>query len=125
MNNVNIKLDASDLGVLVLNLNAMRKSTKKGFKRNYGKSEGKRMIDLYDSMKDSLTETFEQERTDGTDLSSEEFYMLHSFMGFYLKELKSSIREHDEDESFRSLERVDERLNSLKFEGEMMERVIY
>jgi hypothetical protein len=82
------------------------------------------MIDLFDDMKDSLAETFEQEGTNGTELSAEQFDMLHSFMGFYMKELKGSIGEQKEDESFRSLERVDAQLNSLKFAGEM-DRVIY
>jgi hypothetical protein len=128
MKKKNISLERSDLAVLVLHLNAMRNSVKKGFKRNYGLFEGKQKIKIYDAMKESFSGTFERDEVNGTELDHEQLDMLHSFIKWYIPELSLDADDEgikwESNESAQALERVKEQVYKKMFEGEM-DRVIY
>lgn len=91
---MNLTLKGSELTVYVLHLNVMRKTLKKGFKANYGSLEGKRMIKLYDSIKERLEtdlELIEEVNLFTYDLAPEEINMLQQFTTWYVNEIKVSI----------------------------------
>lgn len=72
----------------------MRKTLKKGFKANYGSLEGKRMIKLYDSIKERLEtdlELIEEVNLFTYDLAPEEINMLQQFTTWYVNEIKVSV----------------------------------
>lgn len=91
---MNLTLKGSELTVFVLHLNIMRKTLKKGFKANYGSLEGKRMIKLYDSIKERLEtdlELIEEVNLFTYDLAPEEINMLQQFTTWYVNEIKVSV----------------------------------
>lgn len=108
---MDLSLERSELAILVLHLNIMRKAIKKGFKANYGHFEGRNKLKLYDSLK----ERFESQLNEETDpiyfdLNAQEVDMLHSFMYWYVSKIKSSAKEQGanaaQDEQIAILEAI-------------------
>jgi hypothetical protein len=123
-----IMLDQSDLAILILHLNTMRNSIKKGLKRNYGAFEGKKKLRVFDDMKNLFSETFEQENENGTELDIDQLDMIQSFIEWYIEELCLEAEDegidYKENESIQALERVKEQVKSNPFVGEI-DRVVY
>lgn len=123
-----IMLDQSDLAILILHLNTMRNSIKKGLKRNYGAFEGKKKLKVFDDMKNLFSETFEQENENGTELNIDQLDMIQSFIEWYIEELCLEAEDegidYKENESIQALERVKEQVKSNPFVGEI-DRVVY
>lgn len=123
-----IMLDQSDLAILILHLNTMRNSIKKGLKRNYGAFEGKKKLKVFDDMKNLFSETFEQENENGTELDIDQLDMIQSFIEWYIEELCLEAEDegidYKENESIQALERVKEQVKSNPFVGEI-DRVVY
>jgi hypothetical protein len=118
---LNIELERSELAILVLHMNVMRKPIKKGFKSNYGHFEGRKMIKKYDEVK----ERFENELKEESHLESEvlpfvliddEINMLSSFLTWYVEEIQKSAKQQgaktNEDEQVMILVEVNQKLNS-------------
>lgn len=111
-----LTLERSELAVLVLHTNIMRNPIKKGLKKNYGHLEGRKKLKIYDSLK----ERFQEELTEEIDavvfdLDEDELTMLHSFLNWYLLEVKLSAEEQrvrtDQDEQVIILESITKKVN--------------
>ncbi|MFO1442685.1 hypothetical protein KDN24_05590 [Bacillus sp. Bva_UNVM-123] len=85
-------LDKVELSLLILHMNVMRNNIKKGFKSNYGRIEGKRMIKVFDDIKDCFNSEFTGEERELYEFNFEtdEIDMLHSFIAWYVQEIKLS-----------------------------------
>jgi hypothetical protein len=112
-----IELERSELAILVLHLNIMRKPIKKGFKSNYGHFEGRKMIKFYDELK----ERFENEISEDQNLQSEiisfdlvteEINMLSSFLNWYVQEYKKMLADKPNEE-LEILESIQNKLTGL------------
>jgi len=53
-----LELNQFELSTLLLHMNVMRNNVKKGFKSNYGSAEGKRMIKVFDEIKERFSREF-------------------------------------------------------------------
>jgi ferritin len=112
---VYLVLNRSDVAVMVLHMNIMRHTIKKGFKVNYGRSEGKKKINIYDAAKESLESEFEaneQVEEHEIEVTEEQIDMLHSFINWYVPELQKED-DHEDNEILQALERIKESVNSL------------
>jgi hypothetical protein len=120
-----INLERSELTILVLHMNVMRKAIKKGFKSNYGLLEGRKKVKLYDIIKErfesELKEHTEEEVDQQNDaiqfvLIDDEINMISSFLTWYLEELKKSAKVQgvmtNKDEQISILMDINEKLNS-------------
>lgn len=85
-----LTLERHQLAILVLHMNIMRKSVKKGFKANYGLLEGRKKLKLFEKVKEKLAEEIDNEEVDIFifDLLAEEVDMLSSFLNWYVQELE-------------------------------------
>jgi hypothetical protein len=99
-------------------MNIMRKPIKKGFKSNYGHFEGRKKIKEYDELK----ERFQDELNEETDptcfvLEEQEVNMLHSFISWYVLEIKLSAAEKkamiEKDEQIVILEAISQKVNAI------------
>jgi hypothetical protein len=115
---VKLTLERSELAILVLHMNIMRKPVKKGFKSNYGQFEGRKKIKEYDELK----ERFQDELNEEVDpvcfvLEEQEVTMLHSFINWYVLEIKLSAEEQkariETDEQIMILDNVNKKVNNL------------
>jgi hypothetical protein len=120
-----INLERSELAILVLHMNVMRKAIKKGFKSIYGLLEGRKKVKLYDTIKErfesELKEHIEEELELQNDaiqfvLIDDEINMISSFLTWYLEELKKSAKVQgvmtNKDEQISILMDIIEKLNS-------------
>lgn len=87
-----LKLEKLELSSLILHMNVMRNSIKKGFKSNYGRIEGKRMLKVFDGIKECFSSEFASEDKECYEFTFEsgEMDMLHSFIAWYVQEIKLS-----------------------------------
>lgn len=87
-----LKLERHQLAILVLHMNIMRKSIKKGFRATYGLMEGRKKLKLFDQVKEKLVEDIDNEGVDIFifELLAEEVDMLSSFLNWYVQELELS-----------------------------------
>jgi hypothetical protein len=84
-------LERSDMAILVLHMNIMCKPIKKGFKSNYGHFEGRKMIKEYDALKERLEDELNEEiELVNFEFNEQETNMLHSFLKWYVLEIKLS-----------------------------------
>lgn len=111
-------LTVKELSCLLVHLNLMRDSVKKGFKRAYGRNEGKHKLNVYDSVKKAIEGNFErlgdnQEET-VIHLLEDQKIMLNSFLDFYTKEIEKKAKEENIDyqnnEVLETLKRVHNKL---------------
>jgi hypothetical protein len=88
---MNITIERSELAILVLHMNIMRKPIKKGFKANYGHFESRRHIKIYDDLKGRLEQELNEEIDPiSLDVDEQELNMLHSFINWYIQEIEKS-----------------------------------
>jgi hypothetical protein len=88
---MNITIERSELAILVLHMNIMRKPIKKGFKANYGHFESRRHIKIYDGLKERLEQELNEEIDPiSLDVDEQELNMLHSFINWYIQEIEKS-----------------------------------
>jgi hypothetical protein len=119
-----INLERSELVILVLHMNVMRKAIKKGFKSSYGLLEGRKKVKLYDTIKERF-ESELKEHTEEVDqqndaiqfvLIDDEINMISSFLTWYLEEIKKSAKAQgvmtNKDEQISILMDINEKLNS-------------
>jgi hypothetical protein len=122
-------LERSELAILVLHMNIMRKSIKKGFKANYGLLEGRRKLGVFDELKDLFVNEL-NENIDPIefDLSDQEFDMLHSFINFYVQEIQKSAESQQvdivNDEQILFLIEIRKKVNALLETAEKLKRTI-
>jgi hypothetical protein len=120
-----MKLERSELAILVLHMNVMRKAIKKGFKASYGLLEGRRKVKLYDSVKSRLEIEFKQHTNENLNpqsdvinfvLIDDEINMISSFLNWYVEEIKKSANIQgvmtDKDEQISILVGINLKLNS-------------
>lgn len=86
----NLILTEEEGAILLLHMAAMRDSIKKGFKRNYGRFERKRLLNHYDEIKDMLAAKIEGNNTIDLELNQEQHDMLQSFLDFYTEALANN-----------------------------------
>jgi hypothetical protein len=115
---MNITLERSELAILVLHMNIMRKPIKKGFKANYGHFESRKRLKTYDVIK----ERFETELNEEIDpilfeLTEPELNMLHSFINWYVQEIQKSAANQSaditKDEQIEILVSIQNKVNML------------
>lgn len=108
-----------EAATLVLHMNIMRHNIKKGFKSNYGRSEGKDKLKVYDGIKERLWNDLEGEEK-GTyefNIDEVEMNMLHSFLNWYVEEIKLSAEDQgadiEKDEQIMILERLSIKVSNI------------
>jgi hypothetical protein len=106
-----LSLDRSELAILVLHMNIMRKPIKKGFKSNYGHFEGRKMIKEYDALKEQLEHELNEEiELVNFEFNEQETNMLYSFLKWYVLEIKLSAEVQganvERDEQILILEKI-------------------
>jgi hypothetical protein len=88
---MNLTIERSELAILVLHMNIMRKPIKKGFKANYGHFESRRHVKIYDGLKERLEQELNEEIDPiSLDVDEQELNMLHSFINWYIQEIEKS-----------------------------------
>ena len=101
-------LNTKELSCLLIHLNVMRNNVKKGFKRLYGRSKGKEMINIYDDLKNTIEGNFErlgdEDNETKVNLSDNEKDMLQSFLIFYIHELQVKAEQENIDKNNEILE---------------------
>lgn len=108
-----------ELATLVLHMNIMRHNIKKGFKSNYGRSEGKEKLKIYDDLKGSFGSDLEEEEKSFYDFNvePEEMNMLHSFLNWYVEEIKLSAEDQgadiEKDEQIKILDRLNIKISNV------------
>lgn len=108
-----------ELATLVLHMNIMRHNIKKGFKSNYGRSEGKEKLKVYDGIKERFGNDLEGEEKGFYEfnLDEEEMNMLHSFLSWYVEEIKLSAEDQgadiEKDEKIKILDRLSVKISNI------------
>ncbi|MEH7126029.1 hypothetical protein V7127_22720 [Bacillus sp. JJ1773] len=108
-----------ELATLVLHMNIMRHNIKKGFKSNYGRSEGKEKLKVYDDIKGRFGSDLEVEEKSFYDfnIEKEEMNMLHSFLKWYVEEIKLSAEDQgadiEKDEQIQILDKLSIKINNI------------
>lgn len=108
-----------ELATLVLHMNIMRHNIKKGFKSNYGRSGGKEKLKVYDEIKGRFGSGLEEEEKSFYDfnLDVEEMDMLHSFLVWYVQEIKLSAEDQgadvEKDEQLTILDRLSVKISNI------------
>ena len=123
---MNLILTGAETEVLTVHLHVMRKNIKTVLKRNYGHGEGKRLLKVYDKVKDELKdklEFLEAEKGFPFVFNREELELLHSFLIVFFnklnEEMKSKIRNNTDREKVKEnmqlahLEEVQRKVNEL------------
>lgn len=82
-------LDKLELSTLILHMNVMRNNIKKGLKSNYGRTEGKRLIKVFDEIKERFSREFAGLDKEPYEFNfvQDEIGMLHSFVSWYVQEM--------------------------------------
>ncbi|MDQ0412882.1 hypothetical protein [Mesobacillus stamsii] len=86
-----IELSRVEMAVLSVNMAALRKNVRKGFKSNFGKQEGQEKLEVYDEIKAALNdgiEKTEEEQKRELHFNKYEIDMLNDFVPWYLLELE-------------------------------------
>ncbi|MEK4973578.1 hypothetical protein NSQ89_14565 [Niallia sp. FSL R7-0648] len=123
---MNLILTGTETEVLTVHLHVMRKNIKTVLKRNYGHWEGKRLLKVYDKIKDELKdklEFLEAEKEYHFVFNREELELLHSFLIVFFnklnEEMKSKIKNNVDREKAKEnmqlaqLEEVQKKVNEL------------
>lgn len=90
-----IQFNELELGVLTFHMSAIRNSVKQGFKRTYGKKEGKELLELYDIVKNRVGTAFE--RIESNEIahlgfSSRELNLTKYFIDWYVPEIEKTFK---------------------------------
>lgn len=86
-----IELSRVEMAVLSVNMAALRKNVRKGFKSNFGKQEGQEKLEVYDEIKAALNDGIEktdEEQKRELHFNKYEIDMLNDFVPWYLLELE-------------------------------------
>jgi hypothetical protein len=115
---MNITIERSELAILVLHMNIMRKPIKKGFKANYGHFESRRHVKIYDGLKERLERELNEEVDPiSLDVDEQELNMLHSFINWYIQEIEKSATTQKaditKDEQIEILVSIQNKVNML------------
>jgi hypothetical protein len=123
---MNLILTGAETEVLTVHLHVMRKNIKTVLKRNYGHGEGKRLLKVYDKVKDELKdklEFLEAEMGFPFVFSREEIDLIYSFLQIFFQkievEMKNKISNQQEREKAKDnmkmdyLEQVREKVNLI------------
>lgn len=123
---MNLILTGAETEVLIVHLHVMRKNIKTVLKRNYGNGEGKRLLRVYDKIKDELKNKLkflEAEKGFPFVFKREELELLHYFLIVFFnklnEEMKSKIRNNIDREKAKEnmqlahLEEVQRKVNEL------------
>jgi hypothetical protein len=124
-----LTLERSELAILVLHMNIMRKPIKKGFKSNYGHFEGRKMIKEYDSLKEQLEDELNEEiELVNFEFNEQKTNMLHSFLKWYVLEIKLSAEVQranvERDEQILILEKINRLVDTVAENWEEMKHEI-
>lgn len=111
-------LERSELAILVLHMNIMRKPIKRGFKSNYGHFEGRKKLKEYDELKEMFMNELKENIDPVTfDLNNLELNMLQSFLNWYVLEIKISAESQganvEKDEQIVILDDINNKVNVL------------
>lgn len=109
-----LKTSRLEIAVLILHMSIMRKNVKKGLKSNYGRDEGKEILQSFDSVKSTLEASFEVLEDDGKETELHfnvvEVNTLSSFVDWYTAELEVTF-----EATGRKVPEADQRnINTLK-----------
>lgn len=119
-----LELNRVEMAVLSVNMAALRKNVRKGFKSNFGKQEGQEKLEIYDEIKTALNngieQTEEEEQERELHFNKNEIDMLNDFVPWYLLELESTYEEAGKKIKGED-KKVIETLQTIK---EKIERVI-
>lgn len=98
-----IQLNELELGVLTFHMSAIRNSVKQGFKRTYGKREGKELLGVYDVVKNRVGTAFECIEPDSNEIahlgfSSRELNLTKYFIDWYVPEIEKTFKNLTDDD---------------------------
>lgn len=123
---MNLILTGAETEVLTVHMHVMRKNIKTVLKRNYGHGEGKRLLKVYDKVKDELKdklEFLEAEMGFPFVFNREEIDLIYSFLQIFFQkieiEMKNKIMNQQEREKAKDnmkmdyLEQVREKVNLI------------
>jgi|GEM_PF-2480039 len=123
---MNLILTGAETEVLTVHLHVMRKNIKTVLKRNYGHGEGKRLLKVYDKVKDELKDKLEfseAEKRFPFVFNREEIDLIYSFLQIFFQkieiEMKNKISNQQEREKVKDnmkldyLEQVREKVNLI------------
>jgi hypothetical protein len=88
-----LRIEQQETGTLLLHMAIMRKSVRKGFKKNYG-SDSIEVLRSYDEVKETLIRVLEGDSAAAwydLHFNIKEVEMLHSFLNFYTEELQKTF----------------------------------
>ena len=100
-------------------MNVMRNNIKKGFKSNYGRIEGKKMIRVFDDIRDRFNSEFvgEERELYEFNIKTDEIDMLHSFIAWYVQEIKLSAEVQravkEKDKQVVALDKLNTKINEM------------
>ncbi|AXM89732.1 hypothetical protein B379_11585 [Anoxybacillus ayderensis G10] len=113
-----MKLTNDELAMLILHMSIMRKEIKKALKRNYGFFEGKKKMNVYDSILDKITSFNEKKTLHDTTLDDEELGMLHAFLSSYTVEIERQAQKEnvnvENSEVFQLLSHILSKVEGMK-----------
>ncbi|PAE09784.1 hypothetical protein CHI02_23260 [Niallia circulans] len=111
---MNLILTRAETEVLIVHLHVMRKNIKTVLKRNYGNGEGKRLLKVYDKVKDELKDKLkflEAEKGFPFVFNREEIDLIYSFLQIFFQkielEMKNKISIQSEREKVKNNLKMD------------------
>lgn len=121
-----LKANKLEIAVLILHLSIMRKNVKKGLKNNYGKKEGKEILQSFDEVKVNLEDSLyllEEDHQEAEIIFSEnELNMVSSFLDWYIPEIELTYEaakkklHKEEQEQLKLLQAAKEKFDEMKLE---------
>ena len=117
-----LALKKVEVATLILHMAIMRKNVKKGFKSNYGKQQGKEILNAYDELKDHLAaelESMDESQSERSiDFSEPNIVVLTSFLDWYVLEIELELADNninkEDKEQVQILSEIKEKVNGLK-----------
>ncbi|MEM5592077.1 hypothetical protein AAHH67_10680 [Niallia circulans] len=126
---MNLILTGAETEVLIVHLHVMRKNIKTVLKHNYGNGEGKRLLKVYDKVKDELKDKLkflEAEKGFPYVFNREEIDLIYSFLQIFFQkielEMKNKISIQSEREKAKNNLKIDylvqvrEKINLIYFQ---------
>lgn len=100
--------------LLLYHLKIMRDSVKKGLKKRYGRSEGKRLIEIYDEITEKVVNQLKNEQEKNVlEMDEAQKSFLGDFLTWYTNTLKNDLKPpRNENESLKTLIDMKNRLLS-------------
>ena len=114
---MNLILTGAETEVLTVHLHVMRKNIKTVLKRNYGHGEGKRLLKVYDKVKDELKdklEFLEAEKGFPFVFNREEIDLIYSFLLIFFQKIEIEMKNKISNQQEREKAKVNMKMDYLE-----------